>query len=459
MKALYFAIFFIFSHLWVIACGVSWSPSNAIAFDGINAMGEVDITERLGYIDIDGENQIDLSLNFNSNRKTASKIFGYGWWFGLTDSYIVKDTQDSYKFVMPDNDNIILKRSYKNKKLFETKSKNWILEEIPNGFSVTGSCGVIFIFKRNFLDQVKYSNGTTLFFKYEGGNLKQINAKGTPIVLFRYDKRGTIYMDFAKEKRTIRFKVSEVSGYGKLLAEQVDFPNAKRIKEYSYKFSNNGVNEISITQNDETKKYFWEANNGLIKKEESYKNNRLADSYEYTIPNKTNVDKYKYLKRKSSSNKKEDIFYRNDKGVSVNQRNGGDIVKIYENMSANCYGKPRKIETKYPDGRIEEQLFLYDDKGRIIREVKDGKILFNVKRNDYEHSISYFDGNWALIWKKFFDEQNRVISYEKSDGSKTTFKYLKNGEIEATLVKNGKSTTRIFNENLTIIKCLNANIE
>ena len=212
------------------------------------------------------------------------------------------------------------------------------------------------------------------------------------------------------------------------------------------------MNEISITQNDETKKYFWEANNGLIKKEESYKNNRLADSYEYTIPNKTNVDKYKYLKRKSSSNKKEDIFYRNDKGVSINQRNGGDIVKIYENMSANCYGKPRKIETKYPDGRIEEQLFLYDDKGRIIREVKDGKILFNVKRNDYEHSISYFDGNWALIWKKFFDEQNRVISYEKSDGSKTTFKYLKNGEIEATLVKNGKSTTRIFNENLTIIK-------
>ena len=109
------------------------------------------------------------------------------------------------------------------------------------------------------------------------------------------------------------------------------------------------MNEISITQNDETKKYFWEYNSGLIVREESYKNNRLADSYEYTIPNKTNADKYKYLKRKSSFNKKEDIFYRNDKGVSVNQRDGGNIVKIYKNMSANCYGKPRKIETKYPD--------------------------------------------------------------------------------------------------------------
>ena len=259
-------------------------------------------------------------------------------------------------------------------------------------------------------------------------------------------------MDFAKEKQTIRFKVSEVSGYGKLLAEQVDFPNAKRIKEYSYKFSNNGVNEISITQNDETKKYFCEYNSGLIVREESYKNNRLADSYEYTIPNKTNVDKYKYLKRKSSSNKKEDIFYGNDKGVSVNQRNGGNIVKIYKNMSANCYGKPRKIETKYPDGRIEEQLFLYDDKGRIIRKIKDGKILFNVKRNDNEHSITYYDGDWIPIWKRVFDEQNRVTSYEKSDGSKTTFKYLKNGEIEATIAKDGATMTKTFNENLTIVK-------
>lgn len=452
MKIFGIIVFFFACLTHAMACGVSWGVSNMHAFNEINAMGEVDIAEPIGYIDIDDENQMDLSINFNSNRRVASKTFGYGWWFGLTDSYVVKDTQDSYKFVMPNSWEVILKRSYKNKKIFETKRKNWVLEEIPNGFSVSGSCGVAFIFKRNFLDQVKYSNGTTLFFKYEGGKLKQINTKGRSIILFRYDNDGMIYLDLVKEKRTIKFNVSEVSGYGKLLAEQVDFPDAKRIKEYSYKFSNNGVNEISITQNDETKKYFWESDGGLIAREEFYKNNRLADSYEYTIPNKDDVDKYKYLKRKSSSNKKEDIFYRNDKGVSVNQRDGGDIVKIYENMSANCYGKPRKIETKHPDGRTEEQLFLYDDKGRIIREVKDGKILFNVKRDDNEHSITYYDGNWKPIWKKVFDEQKRVISYEKFDGSKTTFKYLKNGEIEATLTKNGKSITKIFNENLTIIK-------
>lgn len=68
------------------------------------------------------------------------------------------------------------------------------------------------------------------------------------------------------------------------------------------------MSELSITQNGETKKYFWETGSGLIVREELYNGTRLADSYEYAIPNKDDVDKYKYLKRKSSSNKKEDIF-------------------------------------------------------------------------------------------------------------------------------------------------------
>ena len=56
--------------------------------------------------------------------------------------------------------------------------------EIPNGFSVSGSCGVMLIYKRNLLDQVKYSNGAVLFFKYEEGRLKQINSKGRDGIVF-----------------------------------------------------------------------------------------------------------------------------------------------------------------------------------------------------------------------------------------------------------------------------------
>lgn len=194
MKVPVIVISIFICYTYVVACGISWSVSNMHAFYGINAKGEVDITEAVGYIDVDEENQIDLSINFNSKRRIASKLFGYGWWFGLIDSYVVKDTKDSYKFVMPSGQEIILKQNYDDKKIFETNRKNWILEEIPNGFSISGSCGVILTYKRNLLDQIKYSNGTILSFKYEGSRLKHIRVKSEPILSFRYDKDNTIYI-------------------------------------------------------------------------------------------------------------------------------------------------------------------------------------------------------------------------------------------------------------------------
>ncbi len=452
MKVPVIVISIFICYTYVVACGISWSVSNMHAFYGINAKGEVDITEAVGYIDVDEENQIDLSINFNSKRRIASKLFGYGWWFGLIDSYVVKDTKDSYKFVMPSGQEIILKQNYDDKKIFETNRKNWILEEIPNGFSISGSCGVILTYKRNLLDQIKYSNGTILSFKYEGSRLKHIRVKNEPILSFRYDKDNTIYIDFIRERQTIRFRLSEVSGYGKLLSEYVDFSDSKDVKKYSYKFSDNNTNELSITHNDEEKIYLWESYTGFILKEKLYKDKRLVDSYEYTITNRDEKDVYKYLKRKSNVSKKEDIFYWNENGISVRQNNSGDIVTTYANMNATCYGKPRKIVTQHSDGKIDEDLFLYDDKGRIIREIKNGEVLYNVKRNDNERSITYYDGKWKPIWKKVYEQQNRIVYYEKSDGSKTIFRYLEDGKIEATLTKNGKTITKLFNENLTIIK-------
>lgn len=40
----------------------------------------------------------------------------------------------------------------------------------------------------------------------------------------------------------------EVPGYGKLLSEYADFPEAKRLKKFSYKFYDNNISEITITQ-------------------------------------------------------------------------------------------------------------------------------------------------------------------------------------------------------------------
>ncbi len=433
-------------------CGFSWNKFYGIAFKNINIYGNVDISETFDSRKIDGENYMEISANFNSARKTASKTLGYGWWFGLTDSYIVKNAYNSYKAIMPNESEIILKQSGKNKKIYASHGKRWALEEIPNGFMLASSCGNVLIYKKGNLEQIKYANGTTLFFKYEGGALKQINLKGVPIVSFKYENN-LVYLHLENGKRTIKFTRADTPDCGKILAKIEYMPDYPVSKEYRYKISDTENSELCILHENETKKYCWDTR-GFIVAEETCINNKQVEKFDYTITNKNDPDIYKYIKRKSQITQLCDISYRNGNGVSVMQTNGGNIVKTSENMNIACLGKPLKIETVYPDGGREEQLFMYDDKGRLIREVKNGKVLYNIKRNDAKRSITYYGGNWNFVWEKVYDAKDRVVCYKKADGTTTTFEYLKDDKIKATLTKNGQSITKHFSSDTTIVKCL-----
>lgn len=451
MKILRVAVLFLACLTHSVAYSIYFNSLNIRPFDGTNGIGEVDIYEFIDYINVDDEIQIDVSIIFNSNRRIPSRMFGYGWWFGLTDSYISKVSHDSYKFVKPNRDELILRQDLKNKERFNSEISGHKLEKEGNGYLIYGCCGESFYYEKNILTQTRYENGTVLSFKYEKGKLKEVISNNKPVLSFRYENDDVIYMDLIEKKRTIRFKLMEVPGYGKLLSEYADFPEAKRLKKFSYKFYDNNISEITITQNNAARKFFWESDTGFIVKEESYRNSKLVDAYEYQIANRDDPDIYKYIKRKSKFTNKDDVIYKNDNGISITQKDSGDIVKIYDSMERKTFGKPQKIEIKHPDGSEDIQEFIYDKKGRIVSEIKNGEVLYNVKRDDDERSITYCDGKWNLIWKKIFDSQNRIISYEKSDGTKTTFKYLEDGKIEATLTKNGKTITKVFNENLNII--------
>ena len=54
--------------------------------------------------------------------------------------------------------------------------------------------------------------------------------------------------------------------------------------------------------------------------------------------------------------------------------------------------------------------------------------------------------------EKMYDEKNRVISYELSDGRKTVFTYLNGGMVKAVMIRDGEViSSGIFNENLNKI--------
>ena len=68
-------------------------------------------------------------------------------------------------------------------------------------------------------------------------------------------------------------------------------------------------------------------------------------------------------------------------------------------------------------------------------------------------SIEFSNLNAALCSGRGRSDNNGhcpAVFFEKSAG-KTTFRYLQDGGIEATLRKNGKTITKVFNESLSIV--------
>ena len=81
----------------------------------------------------------------------------------------------------------------------------------------------------------------------------------------------------------------------------------------------------------------------------------------------------------------------------------------------------------------------------MIRKIVDGKIASYIRYDDKNGSITHYDGKNQFVWRKTFDKTGKMVSYEKSGGDKVLFKYLPDGNFEATLVKDGKSVSHTFN--------------
>jgi len=443
------ALFFLLRTVPAIAsCGFSWHPYSLMAFECINIDGQVHFTEHLGsMLTSDGET-LPLYANFNSGRKTASNLLGYGWWFGITDCTIVKSGRIEYTVTFPDNTTNMLRPNKNSKQKNVYDSDSWAFVEGSNPAVLNGKCGVEVFFKGGVMVKQKTSSGVTIEFNYLEGRLFSISEKGKDLVRFEYNKDlDIVTIKFVETKQTTILNLISISEsrIDKILSS-IQYSDGKKIK-YLYNFKEKtrwSLNrEISPHQYAE---FIWNTANGRITRENFCRDGK-NDIFLYTY--KLGDFGGLHISRILHSTRKEDIFCSNKTGIVQQRSNGGPIVTTHNAMTNSAFGKPKRIVSENPDnGEVEEIVYTYDDKGRIIREILNGKVLYNIKYNDKEHSIIYHDSDWKQLWKKIYDDQDRVVLYEMEDGKIATFKYLKNEQIEATLVKNGKATTTIFNESL-----------
>ena len=152
-----------------------------------------------------------------------------------------------------------------------------------------------------------------------------------------------------------------------------------------------------------------------------------------------------------NSTKEEDYVYASEDGLNKRRVKSGPLMEWQMILAPipNVISSIRYLETKYADGKVESVRYLYDDKGQILREIKNGKAKYHFKRNEKENSLLVFDGDGNLVSQKIMDDRGRVV-FQKTQRGVGKFKYLPNGDIEARFENGAGSVTVILDSNLII---------
>ena len=366
-------------------------------------------------------------------------MLGYGWFFNIADIALVPNEVNRYTAILPSNETIGMKKI----KDGIYKGGDWLLQVKNRRAEMDKSCGLGLAFENGSIIRAKTSRGNILNFKYDGANkLSSIVSGGKTLVKFLYDEtNGRIEMVFPGSSRKTVFYFSEVGGYGNMLRKIEK--NGEVFDEYIYDFQPN-VKKMTVMHGLLKKTYEW-SGDGRVSKES------FGSGDFYTYSGSYAPDGYFELKRVLNSTKEEDYVYASEDGLNKRRVKSGPLMEWQMILAPipNVISSIRYLETKYADGKVESVRYLYDDKGQILREIKNGKAKYHFKRNEKENSLLVFDGDGDLVSQKIMDDRGRVV-FQKTQRGVGKFKYLPNGDIEARFENGAGSVTVILDSNLII---------
>ena len=429
-------------------CNFSWDYNPVMAFDNISGTGKVIVRERICSVTLKSGDSLDVNAWFGSDVKTASDVLGYGWNLNITSISATKCAPYVYEFKTPDNASHWLR--FNGGKY---RSEAWILAEKRNQLFVTSTCGKEVTISNGRVRRIKFSSGAQVNYNYDDkGRLVSLYDNDKKIAEFEYSGDGDSFtLRTFPGREEYKISLKSIKGFGKIL-NSIERPGGDYTR-FTYDFQKGGNCTMEVLKNYRGRKYSFSGNDGEIRREDIVSDNPSEDGYLYNVRNMDGAkSENKFIERTKISTNRKDIWYEGREGIAVSQLDGGPKTTRYFLTNGIYYGKPRKEVTEYPSGEKEETLYSYDDKGRLVGEYKNGNLLYRLKISGDGKAVSCISPDGGLKWKKMYDEKNRVISYELSDGRKTVFTYLNGGMVKAVMIRDGEViSSGIFNENLNKI--------
>jgi len=270
--------------------------------------------------------------------------------------------------------------------------KNWarklgdgiFVREDEDGFSLE--------YRLGRLTKARTPKGSVLTFVYDGEFCREIRSStGAPVCVMSILSETT--RRFVSARGTYGLVMQEhpgsIEGVPSYTLASIQWPS-KETTRFDYSQSDDDVINLRMSYEEDSMEFLWERGSDRLKKadEVNYRIAPLTRDFDYNAE-RASTGVYT-IRREFTDGTWEEFLHDEDAGFSDTIKSNGETLRTrYINTRGPVYNLVRKRERLLPDTKEPEVFYeaFYDAKGNLLREVRDDRVLWHIRKGGIPESV------------------------------------------------------------------------
>jgi len=409
-----------------------WEPANTVG--AANSFGNLVISGHLGTVRFSKDEEYPLRYQFTSYREVDSPILGKGFFVPLLESAII-DHDWLLERTTLGGGTQFLYRSAHDPNHFESLDLSESADRRGSGSTVVVKTrdGFELEYRENRLSALRTPGGARATLRYNGEACASVDSSGAGSIV-AFTMRGKDAREIRTHAGTYRLRMQpcpvlgDEAGEPRQTLAEIGWPDG-RATTFAFSAQQKPARaRIDIAFGGESASYAWDPSNDEIIEAAGVKYLVSPLDREYD-PSDEHIQSGMYRIERQYPDRTKYIFVHDeDKGtIEETHRDKSQIVTHLFTARGATHGKIRKKERYEGAEKRVFYLAFYDVNGRVIREVKEGRVLFHLHAGGKmdESAIGPDDD-----FRKY-DARGRLV-HERAGGIERLIAYQPNGDRKIT---------------------------
>lgn len=385
-------------------CGITWLEPRS-HFEGVDSQGTVSIVKVLGNIQGGEGKEFPIFAIFNAKDQVSSPYLGFKWKLPLLESKIVQIDENTFRLDQPDGWYRFFWRDRKDPNVLNGQG-DWKAVIQGNTVTAWADCGTKLVFNSGRISSMQIKD-RQFTYTYLNQKVSEVRESDRPVVTVISDPRSGEVEGLRLQDQTIEFtrgqvpRVQTIDNMNVVAGMESAVSGISTASEkLNFEYGVDSIINPTIQINDRL--ITWKAKTGEI----------VSDGdMLYKIQQGSGKSDNAFIARTNLQGKSESWFYDSGKGRETIEKNGKTTIRSWY-TSGKLHGKSRRvIEVEGGKQRVLEET-IYDEEGRILRELKNTVQTTKFKYDGDRVEITYGTLSRGDFNRKVI-ENGKLVEYQK----------------------------------------------